>query len=176
MKALLHCGNCHCFRISGGKNDREKPTSGCITVAVIGQLHMSICDSIGSNNDGKGMFRVVEQAFVGRDHRTDTKNGCAGGYNNMTSVIVIRMHAIEKQWKSKVYHRFSTPSWEINENIPSVQHKFGQLKLHVDKCLNLLNYIFRKLFLLLLRTTPFCSLKILTLSSQSERTYLISVD
>ena len=70
MKALLHCGNCHCFRTSGGRNDREKPTGGCITVVVIGQLHMSICDSIGSNNNGKGMFRVVEQALVGRDRRT----------------------------------------------------------------------------------------------------------
>ncbi len=77
MKELLHCGNCYCFRISRGRNDREKPTSGCISDVVIGQLHMTICDSIGSNNNGKGMFHVVEQAFVGRDRRTDTKNGWA---------------------------------------------------------------------------------------------------
>ena len=100
MKALLHCGNCHCFRISGGRNDREKPTGGCITVVVIGQLHMSICDSIGSNNNGKGMFRVAEQAFVGRDRRTDTKNGCAGGYLESSCSYKVNQRLIKKYSQS----------------------------------------------------------------------------
>ncbi len=32
-----------------------------------------------------------EQAFVGRDHRTDTKNGCAGGYLRISTMNIYKL-------------------------------------------------------------------------------------